>query len=106
MAGRVIDRKYRWKKHFSNADHGQDNAIVYCYTFYERDGQLEIPHHFGMGSRFPNPKNDGGELIDLVRMIVNTPGLAFSDPGKLLRGRSWGTLSFARTCLWTNSSPQ
>ncbi len=90
VAGRSIDRKYRWKDRFGNGDHGEGNTIVYCYMFYERDGQLEIPHHFGMGSRFPNPKHNGGELINLVQMTVNTPGLTVSDPDKLLQRRVVG----------------
>ena len=84
----------------------KDNTIVYCYMFYERDGKLEIPHHFGMSSRFPNPKDDGGELIDLVRMIVNTPGLAFERSRQAVAAEGRGGLCHSRrTCLWTNSSP-
>jgi hypothetical protein len=87
VAGRVIDRKYRWKDRFSNADHGQDGLYVYCYTFYERDGKLEIPFGFGMSSHFPDPKDDGGDLVDMLGWVVNIGGCDVDDPDKLLNGR-------------------
>ncbi|HEY3963451.1 MAG TPA: hypothetical protein VGM05_02775 [Planctomycetaceae bacterium] len=87
VAGRVLDRKYRWKDRLSNADHGQDGLYVYCYTFYERDGKLEIPFGFGMSSHFPDPKDDGGDLVDMLGWVVNIGGCDVNDPDQLLKGR-------------------
>jgi thiol-disulfide isomerase/thioredoxin len=90
VEGRVLDRKYRWKDRFGNADHGQDNTLVYCYTFFERNGRLDPPHNFGMGSRFPNPNDNGGELDVLLRMVLGIRGLQFDDPAKLLKRKIVG----------------
>ena len=88
--GRVIDRKYRWKDRFGNADHGKDGMYVYCYVFHQRDGKLEPPKNFAAASYFPDPKDDGGDLVDLIPMLMSVSRYSMDDPEKLLRKRITG----------------
>ena len=90
VAGRIIDRKYRWKDRFGNADHGKDGMYVYCYVFHERDGKLEPPGNFAAASYFPDPKDDGGDLVDLIPMLISVSRYSMDDPEKLLRKRITG----------------
>ncbi len=90
VAGRIIDRKYRWKDRFGNADHGMDGMYVYCYVFHERDGNLEPPNNFAAASYFPDPKDDGGDLVDLIPMLMSVSRYSMDDPEKLLRKRITG----------------
>lgn len=79
LAGRLIDREHRWKDKWMNGDYQKgrpDRAglIPYCYVYFERDGELDAPHHFASGSDQRDLADQGLDVITVIHMVANVRG--------------------------------
>jgi len=88
VAGRLIDREYRWKDKWMNGDYqpprpGRAGLMPHCYIYFERDGELAPPHHFSSGSDQRAPAENGVDLVSLIGMITDVREGNLINPDKL-----------------------
>ena len=90
VAGRRITREHRWNRLFENGDYqkpspGRAGLIPYCYVYFERNGELALPHHFCSGSDQTEADDRAIDLISLMQMIANVSKGNLIDPKQRLK---------------------